>query len=168
MERKVKVNLNHNNSLNHLPPPEQEEPNKDVNNYYHNENYRGNNRGHRPYRGHYSGRKPYRGEGDNKTIIEANTKATADNLIPLMETIIITVMAIIEAEVVMAILETISDLVVTEEAIIEAIIITNITCMMMDHRLNNMAYHAHFVVVLIILLNIALKENMTSIISWRK
>ena len=43
------------------PPPEQEEQYKDANNYYHNENYRGNNRGCRPYRGQYSGRKPYRG-----------------------------------------------------------------------------------------------------------
>ena len=43
------------------PPPEQEEQYEDANNYYHNENYRGNNRGHRPYRGQYSGRKPYRG-----------------------------------------------------------------------------------------------------------
>ena len=80
-------------------------------------------------------------------------------------------MAIIEAEVVEAMVETISDPAVTDEAIIEAIIITNtinITHMMMDHRLNNMAHHAHFVVVLIILLNIALKENMTSIISWSK
>ena len=80
-------------------------------------------------------------------------------------------MAIIETGVVMTMVETISDLTVTEEAIIEAIIITNtinITCMMMDHRLNNMAHHAHFAVVLIILLNIVLKENMTSIISWRK
>ena len=44
----------------------------------------------------------------------------------------------------------------------------NITHMMMDHSLKKMAHHAHFVVVLIILLNIALKGNMTSIISWRK
>ena len=83
-----------------------------------------------------------------------------DNLIPPVEAIIITIMAIIEAEVVLAVVETISDLVVMEEAIIEAAITTNtinITCMMMDHRLNNMAHHVHFVVVLIILLNIALK-----------
>ena len=71
----------------------------------------------------------------------------------------------------MAMLETISDPVVMREAVIEAIIIINtinITHMMKDHRSNNMAHHMHFVVVLIILLNIALKENMTSIISWRK
>ena len=110
------------------------------------------------------------GEGDNKIIIEANTKVTADNLIPPAEAIIISIMAIIEAEVAMAMVETITDLTVMEEAIIEAIIITNainITHMMMDHSLNNMAHQAH-IVVLIILLNIALKESMTSIFSWRK
>ena len=42
-------------------PPEQEKQYEDVNNYYHNENYRGNNRDSRPYRGQYSSRKPYRG-----------------------------------------------------------------------------------------------------------
>ena len=85
--------------------------------------------------------------------------------------IIITIVAIIEAEVAVAVVETITDPLVMEETIIEAIIITstiNITCMMMDHSLNNMAHHVHFAVVLIILLNIALRENTTSIISWRK
>ena len=80
-------------------------------------------------------------------------------------------MTIIEAEVVMAMVETIKDLMFMEEAIIEAIIITNtinITHMMMDHRLKNMAHHVHFAVVLIIPQNIALRENTTSIISWRK
>ena len=94
-----------------------------------------------------------------------------DNLIPHAEAIIIIIMAIIKAEVVMAVVATITDLTVMEEAIIQAIIITNIiniTCMMMDHSLNNVAHHAHFAVVLIILLHIALRENMTSIIAWRK
>ena len=80
-------------------------------------------------------------------------------------------MAIIQAGVVMAMVETISDPAVMGEAIIEAIIITNtinITHIMMVHRLNNTAHHVHFVVVLIIFLNIVLKENMTLIISWRK
>ena len=110
-------------------------------------------------------------EGDNKTITGVNIKATADNLLPPTEAIIIITMAITEADVVMAVAETISDPAVMGEAIIEAIIITNtinITHMMNNHRSNNMANHAHFVVVLIILLNIALKENMTSMISWRK
>ena len=105
---------------------------------------------------------PSKGEGDNKIITEANTKVTADNLIPPVEAIIITIMAIIEAKVAMAMVETITDLRVMEEAIIEAIITTNTintTCMMMDHRLNNMALHVHFAVVLIILLNIALKGH---------
>ena len=114
---------------------------------------------------------PNIGEENNNTIKEATTKVTMDNLIPPAEAIIITIMAIIKVVVVVAMVETISDLAVTEEAIIKAIIITNainITHMMMDHRLNNMAHHVHFVVVLIILLNIVLKGNMTSIISWRK
>ena len=114
---------------------------------------------------------PSIGDRDNKITIEANTKFTVANLIPPAEAIIITIMAIIEAEVVMAMVETITDLAVMKEAIIEAIIITNtinITYMMMDHRLNNMAHHAHFAVVLIILIKIALKGNMTLIISWRK
>ena len=111
---------------------------------------------------------PSKGEWDNKIIIEANTKVTTDNLIPPTETIIITIMAIIEVEVAVAMVETITDLAVTEEAIIGAIIITNtinITCMMMDHSSNNMVYHVHFVVVSIILPNFVLRENMTSIIS---
>ena len=65
------------------------------------------------------------GEGDNKTITGANTKATADNSIPPTEAIIIITMAIIKAEVVVAMTETISDPAVTGKEIIEAIIITN-------------------------------------------
>ena len=157
------------------PPPshDQEEQYEDANNYYHNENYRGNNRGHRPYRGQNNGRKPYRGsqqgEGENKSIIEANTKATADNLIHPVVARTIIAMAIIKAEVAMAMVVTIIDHVVTEEAITEAITIINtinITPMMMDCSLNNMVHHALFLEVSIILLNIVLRENMTSIILW--
>ena len=44
------------------PVPEEEEQYEETNNYYHNENYRGNSRGCRPYRGQQGGsRKPYRG-----------------------------------------------------------------------------------------------------------
>ena len=69
-----------------------------------------------------------KGKGDNKIIIEANTKATADNLIPLMVAIIIIIMAIIEAEVAMAMasVATILDHVVMEEAITEATSIPSI------------------------------------------
>ena len=107
-----------------------------------------------------------KGEGDNKIIIEANTKATMDNLIPPMVALTIITMAIIEVEVAMAVVVTIIDHVVIEEAIAEAITIINtinITCMMMDLSLNNMVHHAVFVEISIILLNIASRENMTSI-----
>ena len=112
-----------------------------------------------------------KGQGNNKIIIEANTKPTTDNLVTPVEAIIIITMTIIKTEVVVDVAETISDLAVMEEAIIKAIIISNtinITHMMIDHRLNNMDHYAHFAVPSIILLNIALKGNMTSIISWRK
>ena len=112
-----------------------------------------------------------KGEGDNKIIIEVNFKATADSLIFLMVAITIITMAIIEADVAMAVVVTFIDHVVMEEAITEAITIINtinITRMMMKLSLNNMVHHALFVEVSIILLNIVLRENMTSIILWRK
>ena len=105
-----------------------------------------------------------KGEGDNKIIIEVNTKATVKNLIPPMMVIIIITMAIIEAEVAVAI--TILDNVVTEEAITITNTI-NIIHMMMDHSLNNMVHHALFAEVSIILLNTVLRKNMISIFLWR-
>ena len=110
-----------------------------------------------------------KGEEDNKIITEANTKATADNLIPPMVAIIIIIMAIIKAKVAMAVamVVTIKDHVVMEEAITEAITTINtinITCMMMDPSSNSMVHHALFVEVSIILLNIVLRENVTLII----
>ena len=75
-------------------------------------------------------------------------------------------MAITEAMVV-----TIVDHVFVEEAITEAITTINtinITCMIMDPSSNNMVHYVLFVEVSIILLNIVLRENMTSIILWRK
>ena len=64
-----------------------------------------------------------KGEGNNKIIIEINTKATTDNLILPVVAIIIITMAIIKAEVAMAMVVTIIDHVVAEEAITEAITI---------------------------------------------
>ena len=105
-----------------------------------------------------------KGEGDSKTILGANTKATMDNLIPPTEAItIIIITVIIEAEVDMVVVVIITE-VVADEAITEAITITNttnITHMMMAHRWSNMAHHAHFAVALITLLSIVLKESMT-------
>ena len=80
-----------------------------------------------------------------------------DNLIPPMVATIIIIMAIIEVEVAVAMVETITDPAVTEEAITKTITIMNtisITHMIMDLRSNNMVHHAHFAVVSTILLNI--------------
>ena len=103
---------------------------------------------------------PNKGEGDNKTIIGANTRVTMDNLIPPMEAITITIITvIIKAEVDVAMVVIITEVMATDEAVIEAITITNttnITHMMMVHRLSNMAHHVHFVVVLTTLPNTVL------------
>ena len=112
-----------------------------------------------------------KGEGDNKIITEANSKATVESLILLMLAIIIIMMAIIKVEVAVAVVVTFIDHVVAGEVTTEAITIINtinITCMMTDLSLNNMVHHALFVEVSIILLNIVLRENMTSINLWRK
>ena len=72
-------------------------------------------------------------------------------------------MVIIKVEVDMAMMAIITEVMATDKAIIEAITITNttnITHMMMAHRWNNMAHHAHFVVALITLPNTVLKESM--------
>ena len=111
---------------------------------------------------------PSKGEGDNKIIIEANFKATAGSLILLVVAITIMTMAITKAEVAVAVVVTFIDQVVMEEVITEAITIINITPMMMELSLNNKVHHVLFVEVSIILLNIVLRENMTSIILWRK
>ena len=80
-------------------------------------------------------------------------------------------MAIIEVEVAVAIAVTFIDHMAVEEAITEAITIINIIniiCIIMELSLNNTVHHALFVEVSIILLNTVLRENMTSIILWRK
>ena len=108
---------------------------------------------------------PNKGEGDNKTITGANTKATVDNLTsPTEDITIIIITVIIEAEVVVAVVVIITEVTAVDEAIIEAITVTNtinIMHMMMVHRWSNMAHHAHFAVVLTTLLSTVLKESMT-------
>ena len=108
---------------------------------------------------------PNKGEGDSKTIIGANTKVITDNLIPPTEAItIIIITVIIEAEVDVAMMVIITEVMATDEAITEAITITNttnITHMMMAHMWSNKVHHAHFAVALITLLSIVLKESMT-------
>ena len=74
-------------------------------------------------------------------------------------------MAIIEAEVAVDTVVNFIDHMVMKEAITEAITITiNITRMMMNCSLNDMVHHVLFVEISIILINIVLRENMTSII----
>ena len=71
---------------------------------------------------------PNKGEGASKIIIGGNTKVTVGNSTPPMEaitTIIIT--AIIKAEVDVAMVVIITDVVVTGKAVIKAITTTNTT-----------------------------------------
>ena len=77
---------------------------------------------------------PNKGEGDNKTIIGANTRITMDNTTLPMEAITIT---IIEVEVDVAMVVIITEVTVMDDAVIEAITIINtinITHIMMGHR----------------------------------
>ena len=79
-----------------------------------------------------------KGEGDSKTIVGANTKATMDNSTPPMEAItIIIITVIIKAEVDVAVVVIITEVTAMGKTIIEDITITNttnITHMMMVNR----------------------------------
>ena len=107
---------------------------------------------------------PNKGEGDNKIIIEANSKAAMGSFILLVVALTIITMAIIEVEVAVAMVAIFIDHMDMGEAITEAItiiVIINITCMMMEPSLNNTVHHALFVEVSIILLNTVLREKMS-------
>ena len=113
--------------------------------------------------GHTEG--PNKGEGDNKIIIEANFKVTVGSLIFLMVAITIITMAIIKVEVAVAV--TFIDYIGNYRS--------NNNYQyhqyyMHDNAmsLNNTVHYALFVEVSIILLNTVLRENMISIILWRK
>ena len=163
-ERKVKVNLNHNSNLHHLPLPLNKNNSMEVIIEAIDPTV-----ANIVVESHIEGLSKV--EGDNKIIIEVKTKATTDNLIPPVVAIIIITMAIIKAEVAVAMVVTIIDHMVAEEGITEAITIINTintTRMMMDPSLNNMVHYVLFAEVSIILLNIVLKENMTLVILWRK
>ena len=106
-----------------------------------------------------------KGEGISKIIIGDNTKETVDKTTPLMEAITIIIITVtIKVEVVMAEVVIITEVMAMDKAVIMAIAITNIsniTHMMMAHRWSNIDPHAHFVVVLITLLNTVLRQSMT-------
>ena len=159
------------------PPSKEEEQYEDTNDKYHNKNYRGNNRAYRPIGvnkvvAENLTEVSNKGEGASKTITGDNTKATMGNTTPPTEAItIIIIMVIIEVGVDMVMVVIITEVVTAEEAVIEAITITNITNithMMMAHRWSNTVHHVHVVMVSITLLNTVLRESITYRILWRK
>ena len=81
-------------------------------------------------------------------------------------------MANLEAEaVVMAKVITVAMAVVTAGPIIEVMLTTNtinIMVMMMSTRQTNMVHHVHYLVVITTPLNIVLRENMISMILWKR
>ena len=79
-------------------------------------------------------------------------------------------MANLEAEA-MVMAEVITVAVVAVGPIIEVILTTNtisIMVMMMSTRQTNMVHHVHYAVGIITPLNIVLRENMISMILWRR
>ena len=79
-------------------------------------------------------------------------------------------MASLEAEA-MVIAEVITMAVVTVGPIIEVMLTTNtisIMVMMMSTRQTYMVHHVHYVVVITTPLNIVLRENMISMILWKR
>ena len=80
------------------------------------------------------------------------------------------IMANLEAEA-MVMAEVITMAIVMAGPIIEIILPTNtisIMVMMMSTRQINMVHHVHYVVVIITLLNIVLRENMISMTLWKR
>ena len=108
------------------------------------------------------------------TKANIKTMAIKVTIIKAIEVYIITYAAIFSRVIIMANLEAeamakaeaITVAVVTAGPIIEVIL--TIMVMMMSTRQINMVQHVHYVVVIITLLNIALRENMISVISWKR
>ena len=158
----------------------------DTNNYYHNDNYRGQPRGQRPYRGQNTGQS-FRGQN---CMVEVNALRihAKDNIrVTIIKVIItkaimvyitthieiinrVTIMVNLEAEaVVMA--EVITMDIVVIGLIIKAIKTINtisIMGMMMSTRWINMVHLVHYVVAIITPPNIVLRESMILMTSWRK
>ena len=164
------------------PPPvqvqEEQYPYEHSNNYYHNENYRGQSRGHRPYRDQHTGNlsevkilmveanvpKTHTKVNIKVAIIKViTTKATMVNTTTHIEAINrIIIMASLEAEAVVVV-EVITVDVVTAGLIIGTITTINtisIMVMMITTSLINMAHHVHYVVAIIIPPNIVLRGNI--------
>ena len=158
----------------------------DINNYYHNKNYRGQPRAHRPYRGQNTGQflevKICMAEVN---AIKMHTKANIKTMvikaiiIKAIEVYIITHVEIFNRAIIMANLEA-EDMVMAEVItmavaaagpIIEVMLIINtisIMVMMMSTRQINMVHHVHYAVAIIAPLNIVLRENIISMILWKR
>ena len=171
------------------PPPQTQEDQynyEDTNNYYHNENYRGQSRGHRPYRGQNTGRSfrgqnfhgrsqrnqnTYQGQYQNDGYQTNNYQGNQDFMIIYIE-ISLKVIATdnLEAEAV-AKAEAITVVMVMAGPIIEAMLIINIISimvMMMSTRQTNTVHHVLYAVAIITLPNIVLKGSITSMILWKR
>ena len=171
------------------PPPQTQDDQynyEDSNNYYHNENYRGQSRGCRPYRGQNTGRSfrgqnfhgrgqrnqnTYQGQYQMTTIKAIITRVIEDSIIIHVE-ISLKVIAIVNQKAeAMAMAEAIITVVVTVGPIIKAMLIINIISimfMMMSTRQINTVHHALYAVATITLPNVVLKESMISMILWKR
>ena len=151
------------------PPPQTQDDQynyEDTNNYYHNENYRGQSRGHRPYRGQNTGCISVADVKEIRTHTKANikmmfikaliTRVIKDSIIIHVE-ISLKVIATVnqEAEAV-AMAEAIIMVVVVVGPIIKAMLIINIISimfMMMSTKWINTVHHALYAVAIITLPN---------------
>ena len=172
------------------PPPQTQDDQynyEDINNYYHNENYRGQSKDHRAYRGQNAGCS-FRGQNflvaevkETKTHTKANIKMMA---IKAIITRVIKDFIIIHIEISLKVIatdnleaeavaeaEAIITAVVKVGLIIEAMLIINIISimvMMMSTRQTNMVHHVLYAVAIITLPNIVLKGSMTSMTLWKR
>ena len=156
----------------------------DTNNYYHNENYRGKPRGCRPYRGQNTGQffrgQNLHGRGQcNQIHTKANIKTIAIKVIITkgIEVYIITHAEIPNRAIIMANLESgamvMAEVITMDAVMVGPIIEVTLTTisnmvMMMSTRQINMAHHVHYAVVITTPLNIVLRENMISMILWKR
>ena len=171
------------------PPPQTQDDQynyEDTNNYYHNENYKGQSRGHGPYRGqnigcsfrcqNFHGRgqrnqNTYQGQYQNDGYQSNNCQGNQGLIIIHVEiSLKVIAMDNLEAEA-MAEAEAIAAAMVTVGLIIEAMLIINIISimvMMMSTRQTNTVHHAFYVVAAITLPSIVLKGSKTSMILWKR
>ena len=99
------------------------------------------------------------------------TRVIEDSIIPHAEISLKVLVMVNQEEEAVAMAEAITEVVVEVGPIIEAMLITNIISimfMMMSTRGINMVHHALYMVAIITLPNIALKESMILMILWKR